>query len=169
MSKAESVPIELYSRLCHEVCGDRTKPLCHGSSVQVAQIDHKKSDGFGGAITLAVTEFSLHHSMSIFKLWWRPPTPEEYSDLISPEILTIRGRLHNTGLWMYGRGSKYQSDVDVDFEKMKISLFHPVANEFAAMGRFLGKIFTITSELTKDVEREVVWQGDKTSMMRTSD
>ena len=158
MRDAALVPVELYLRLLRDVCVGESESLCEGSRVEVANIDPEKSDGFGGAITLVETKF-ISRPMSIFKLWWRRPTPDEYDDILSPEILTIRGRLRDTGVWAYGSGTKYTSDVDVAIN-LKIS-FEAMTS---AAARFMGEVLARAAELSRDVSRETIWDGEKMEM-----
>lgn len=150
--------MELFFGLRREMCGGKSEPLFEGGKVEVAEIDKEKSGGFGGAITLVETKF-LDRPMGIFKLWWKRPTFEEYDDILSPEILTIRGRFRDAGIWAYGSGTKYVSDVDV-----AMSLKASFRTMTSAAARFMGEVLARTAELSRHVEREAVWAGEKTEM-----
>lgn len=156
--EAALVPVELFLTLCGNVCGGLKGPLCQGSRVEAADIDKEKAGGFGGTITLLETKF-LNRPMSIFKLWWRRPTSDEYDDILSPEILTIRGRLRDTGIWAYGSGTQYQNDVDVAIDlKTSFRIMTPAA------ARFMGEVLAKAADLSRNVRRDIVWAGEKTEM-----
>lgn len=159
--KAEDVPVQLFRQLVVSACRGPAERLgfrSEGSAIEVAELDVEKTGGAEGAITLGKFPF-MGREVTMFKLWGRRPTVEDYGSLIPAHVLTVRGRFLETGVWIYKLGNKFESDVDVEVD-WKWSLVGENGRRVEKMVLFVGRVMALAVELARDVSVEVEWDGD---------